>query len=196
MLASGTDGEFAPHAYYPRLWALLKYEDRTGQVPWFDRMGELWDDLENWSVYDKLGELGIFQSRSIGGHIHIGYPLSQALLVEKERQALPYVFFHNELDPASSHPPDEIAMALRSSIARQHMRARTVHMAERPHDELYTALIEAVSEELAAWDGTVPELDHGQTRQAFAGLRVCIELDRVTRTIKGINQMQTKSRVP
>ena len=184
VLASGTDGEFAPHAYYPRLWTLLKYEGRTGQVPWFDRMGDLWDDLENWSVYDKQGELGVFQSRSIGGHIHIGYPLSQALLVEKERQALPYIFFHNKLDPASSHPPDEIAMALRSSIARQHMRTRTVHMAERPQDDLYTALIEAVSEELAAWDGTMPDLVHGQARQSLAGLRVCIELDLVTRTVK------------
>ena len=105
VLASGTDGDFAPHAYYPRLWALLKYEHRTGPVPGFNQMRELWDDLENWSVYDKQGELGIFQSRSVGGHVHIGYPLSQALLVEKERQALPHVFYHAGLDPSSSHPP-------------------------------------------------------------------------------------------
>ena len=179
VLASGTDGEFAPHAYYPRLWALLKYENRTGQVPWFDRMGELWDDLENWSVYDKQGELGIFQSRSIGGNVHIGYPLSQALLVEKERQALPNVFYYAGLEPALSHPAGEIAMALRSSTARQFMRPRTLQMAEKPHDELHKALIEAVTDELTAWDGAITGTEHGQTLRTLAGLRVCIELDQV-----------------
>ena len=179
VLASGTDGDFAPHAYYPRLWTLLKYEGWTGPAPWFDRMWELWDDLENWSVFDKQGELGIFQSRSIGGHAHIGYPLSQALLVERERQTLPYVFYYAGLDPASSHPPGEIALALLSSTARQFMRARTVQMAKKPHDELHKALIEAVTDELAAWDGTVTGTEHGQTVRTLAGLRVCIELDQV-----------------
>ena len=179
VLASSTDGDFAAHAYYPRLWTLLKYEGQTGQVPWFDRMGELWDDLENWSVYDKQGELGIFQSRSIGGNVHIGYPLSQALLVERERQALPHVFYYAGLDPASSHPAGEIASALRSSTARQFMRTRTVQMAEKPQDELHKALIEVVADELEAWDGGVTRTEHGQSTRTLAGLRVCIELDQV-----------------
>ena len=196
VLASGADGDFAAHAYYPRLWTLLKYEGETGPAPWFDRMGELWDDLENWSVFDKQGEFGIFQSRSIGGHVHIGYPLSQALLVEKERQALPNVFYHAGLDPASNHPSDEIAMALRSSTARQLMRARTVQMAERPHDELHKALIEAVTDELAAWDGTVTETEHGQTVRTLAGLRLCIELDQIAGIAKSLIRCKLNHEFP
>ena len=122
VLAGGTDGTFSPNAYYPRLWELMGYPGRKGRLPHFDRMSELWDDLENWSVYEprylpvplKQADLGIFQSRSIGGNIHVGYPLSQAILVERDRQSLPRVFYEARLDPASSHPTSEIAMALRS----------------------------------------------------------------------------------
>jgi hypothetical protein len=37
-------------------------------------MKELWDDLETWSGLDKAGELGLFEARTIGGHVHIGTP--------------------------------------------------------------------------------------------------------------------------
>ena len=159
----------------------MGYSGRTGRVPTFELMSELWDDLENWSVYEKQGDLGIFQSRSIGGFVHVGYPLSQAILVERERQALPRVFYEARLAPASAHPAGGIAMALRGSTAKQELRHRTVQIAERPQDELHTALIEAVREELAAWDGKVTDAGLGisQQTETLGGLRLCIELDSV-----------------
>ena len=181
VLAGGTDGDFAPNAYYPRLRKLLIDEDRSGALPEFGRMRELWDDLEDWSVFDKQGEVGIFESRTIGGHVHIGYPLSQAILVEQDRRALPRVFYGERLDPASHHPADEIAMALRSTTARQFLTSRTVQRAENPSADLHKELIDAVAEELAAWDGTVTEEDQTPKGQAqtLAGLRVCIQIDLV-----------------
>ena len=76
VLAGGHEGEFAPHAYYPRLWDLLG-EPGTGQPPSFDRMFELWDDLEQWCVRDRNGELGAFQARIVGEWVHVGLPLAQ-----------------------------------------------------------------------------------------------------------------------
>ena len=186
VLASGTEGDFASNAYYPRLWTLMGYSGRTGRVPDFEHMSELWDDLENWSVYEKQGELGIFHSRSIGGFVHVGYPLSQAILVESERQVLPLVFYEARLDPASTHPAGEIAMALRGITAKQELRPRTVRIAESPQDELHTALTETVREELAAWDGKVTDTGPGisQQTETLAGLRLCIELDSVARIVK------------
>ena len=186
VLASGTDGDFASNAYYPRLWTLMGYSGRTDRVPDFEHMSELWDDLENWSVYEKQGELGIFHSRSIGGFVHVGYPLSQAILVESERQVLPLVFYEARLDPASTHPAGEIAMALRGITAKQELRPRTVRIAESPQDELHTALTETVREELAAWDGKVTDTGPGisQQTETLAGLRLCIELDSVARIVK------------
>ena len=67
VLAAGLEGDFAPHAYYPRLRMLLGDPPATGGLPSFDRMCVLWEDLESWSVRDRRGELGVFQTRIHGG---------------------------------------------------------------------------------------------------------------------------------
>src|SRR5207244_433688 len=46
VLAAGREGDFASHAYYPRLWDLLGEPDTGRAPPSFDRMFDLWDDLE------------------------------------------------------------------------------------------------------------------------------------------------------
>ena len=188
VLASGTDGDFAPNAYYPRLWTLMGYDGRTGQVPQFDHMRDLWDDLEDWAVFDRQGELGIFRSRSIGGFIHVGYPLSQSLLVEQERKGLPHIFYDAGLEPAGDYPADELARTLRRPLARQTLRARTVRLVEnQQYADLYSALLETVAEELFAWDGTVPTSALGnstlQDAPGLAGLRICIDLDQISNTV-------------
>jgi hypothetical protein len=66
-LAVGVEGDFAPHAYYPRLRTLLGEPSVVGAYPWFDRMLELWDDLERWASSDQAGRLGNFVA-SIAGH--------------------------------------------------------------------------------------------------------------------------------
>ena len=185
VLACDTDDDFAPHAYYPRLWELLG-KHQNGPVPSFDRMRQLWDDLENWTMLDKQGELGIFQSRTIGGNRHIGYPLSQAVLVEQDRKALPQIFYNRKLDPTAVYPRDELARALRSPDAKRLLRSRTIRLVEKRYDVgLYDAMLEAVRDELADWDGKVSETNqiHGKPALMFVGLRICIALDQVARTI-------------
>src|SRR5713101_2412173 len=44
VLAVGVEGDFAPHAYYPRLRSLLG-DGPGSMLPSFDRMLDLWDDL-------------------------------------------------------------------------------------------------------------------------------------------------------
>ena len=183
VLASDIDGDYSPNAYYPRLWELLTDEYRFGRVPSFDRMHLLWQDLETWAMDDRNGELGLFQARPVGGYIHVGYPISQSLLVEQERRDLPRIFYHADLDPATQHSPDELARALRRPFARQFLRSKTARLAENPQDagDLYNAMLEAVAGELAEWDGSLP----GPVRlgdnlsPTLLGLRICIDLDRV-----------------
>jgi hypothetical protein len=62
VLAAGVEGDFAKHSYYPRLRTLLGEEPRSGQYPSYDRMVELWDDLEKWANEDQAGHLGIFRA--------------------------------------------------------------------------------------------------------------------------------------
>ena len=187
VLAGDIGGDFAPQAYYPRLWELM-VERRNGMVPYFARMRQLWEDLEDWSVHDQQGKLGVFQARSIGGYINIGYPLSQSLLVEEERRGLPRIYRDAGMEPGGDYPADELARSLRRPIARQILRNKTVRLVESRQDaDLYNALLDAVAEELSAWDGTVPESvpAHSQHQYppAVAGLRICMDLDPVGGTV-------------
>ena len=188
VLASDIDGDYSPNAYYPRLWELLTDERRFGRLPSFDRMHLLWQDLETWAMDDCNGELGLFQARPVGGYVHVGYPISQSLLVEQERRVLPWIFYDAELDPGTQHSPGELARALRRPFAKQLLRAKTVRLAENPQDAsgLYSAMLEAVAGELADWDGSSPgPVQSGNDlRPVLLGLRICIDLDRISGTAK------------
>src|SRR5205823_9510154 len=100
VLAAGAEGEFAAHAYYPRLHQLASLPGE-GMPPEFDRMLTLWDDLERWSTGDKAGEVGVFIVRRSGKWVNVGLPLGQTMLVEQERKALPGIFAKANLDPTS-----------------------------------------------------------------------------------------------
>ena len=198
VLAGGTDGDFGPHAYYPRLRDLLG-DPGDGMVPSFHRMHELWDDLETWSELDKAGELGLFRARSVGGHIHIGYPLAQSLLTEQERRALPQIFYQTDLDPTTTPPADELARALRSPFSRALLRPRTIRFLESRNDaDLYKAMLDTVAGELAEWDGEIQSVGRGggPTRLALAGLRICLDLDTVAGTATTSIRCRLKQEFP
>lgn len=72
VLAEDAEGDFAAHAYYPRLNRLLGEDPNAGRPPSFDRTITLWDDLEKWSREDKHEELGRFTARIRGGWIYVG----------------------------------------------------------------------------------------------------------------------------
>ena len=180
VLAAGSDGDYSHNAYYPRLRDLLD-EPGDGPLPSFDRMWRLWDDLETWASLDRRGELGIFESRTTGGFRHIGYPISQCILSEQDRIALPQVFFGAGLDPATFHPADELARALRNTATSHLLLPRTLRIAENPRNELHGQLIETVIEELANWDGSVAASGYGSRSEGhyYGGLRLCLEVDSV-----------------
>ncbi len=184
VLAAGIEGDFAPHAYYPRLRSLLGEEPTPGHFPSFDRMLYLWDDLERWSVHDRSGQLGIFTLRLTGGWINVGVPLAQTMLTERERGFLPNIFAAANLDPHAPPSPEE----LREHLVRfgtGSLTSRTVRRLARPkpsESEFHFALLEVVSEELEAWDGqTVGGVEDGAT---YTTLRVCATVDRITRRVR------------
>lgn len=198
VLAGGTDGDFEPHAYYPRLRDLLG-DPGDGMFPSFNRMQELWDDLETWSGLDKAGELGLFRARTIGGHVHIGYPLAQSLLTEQERLELPRVFYEANLDPTTTPPADELARALRSSVSSNILRPRTIRQLESQYDaDHYRAILDVVADELAEWDGEIFDVGQGgqQTRLVSAGLRLGIDLDMVARRATASVRCRLKREFP
>ncbi len=180
VLAAGLEGDFAAHAYYPRLRALLE-EPGSGMLPSFDRMLELWDDLERWSVHDRGGELGVFEARIAGGWIHVGLPIAQTVLTADERQALPRIFAAAGLD-STWHPSSaELIRALRLHGPGS-LRNRTMALVASQKDpDALSALLDVVADQLAVWDGELEEdaAADGGGRRVQASLRLCLALDAV-----------------
>ncbi len=194
VLAAGIEGDFAAHSYYPRLRTLLGEEPTTGQYPSFDRMSKLWEDLEKWSNEDKSGELGIFNSNSVGKRKHIGLPIAQTLLTEKERRALPAIFAAADLDPISYPAEGAIALLL-AKHGRTQLRKRTLDLLKetRDSDEIRQALLEWIIDELRDWDGTAEV--SGKT-QIYGILRLCCKLDSIAKRATLSLRCSTKHEFP
>jgi hypothetical protein len=173
VLSAGIEGDFSSNEYYRRLWALLDKKDITRPYPGFDRMRELWDDLERWANEEKSGELGIFNINVTGRWVHVGRPIAQTLLTEQERKALPIIFATADLDPTS--PPSEQALAQSlAKYGRKYLQNRTLRLLEErgDQDELRLALLERIIDELHDWDGTASLSSNGETR-VYGLLRLC-----------------------
>lgn len=181
VLAAGIEGEFASHAYYPRLRKLLSEEPTSGQYPSFNQMLDLWDDLEKWSNRDKKGELGHFVIDIAGKWIHVGLPLAQTILTEHERGALPAIFAKAGFDPASPPSDQELAVSL-AEHGKQRLRPRTLRrLAETSNadDGERQILIETVLEELKEWDGTAVDITPSGERSTriYGALSLCCQID-------------------
>src|SRR5262249_54802819 len=149
-------GDCPPHAYYPRLRKLIDY-DGDGILPAFDKMGELWDDLERWANEERSGTLGIFNSRCIGGWVHVGRPLSQTMLTQQERRALPGIFAAAHLDPTASPSDLGLRQSLRAS-GNHGLRPRTMDLLTGNNGSeagFLSVLLSTAREELEHWDGHV-----------------------------------------
>jgi len=191
VLAAGIEGDFAPHAYYPRLRKLLGEDEDAGTLPSFDRMIDLWDDLEKWSVEDKHEELGRFIARIRGGWWKVGLPLSQTVVSKEELKRLPLMFEEAGLDP-SAPPSEQVMLRLIRYQGEKVFERRTLRVLgiEQGDDVvLRNTLVDIVLAELEAWDGTVQLEDkrkqgEEQPYRISSGLRLCLEYDSLAKQVK------------
>lgn len=197
VLAAGVDGEFATHAYYPKLRELLGEPSATGTYLNFGEMGQLWQNLEHWANEKKSGELGIFTCRNVGNRRHIGLPLAQALLSEKERQSLPYIFADANLDPMTSPEQEEIG-SLVIKHGRNYLLNRTLRLLQEANNninDVRQALLEIIIDELNDWDGYVGD-SSSETGQVYGSLSLCCRIDRVAERTNFTLRCRTKREFP
>lgn len=178
VLAAGVEGDFAPHAYYPRLHHLLGEPEDAGMPAMFGQMWQLWLDLEDWSKTEKNGDVGVFNFYIPGDWEHVGLPIGQTLLSEEDRRGLLDIFAARALDP-DSPPSDTEMLALLREHATGFLQPRTRRLLAPVGDApARRALLQAVVSELEHWDGTVNEQSEGQYRAStLASMRICCRLD-------------------
>lgn len=188
VLAPGTEENFAPHAYYPRLRKLLGEPPDSGMPPSFEKMISLWSDLEKWSWEEKHEEFGRFMARIRGQWINVGLPLSQTILSEDERKLLPKIFYRAELDPTAMPAADVLSrqLILHGKDVFSRRTFRLLEVSDEESNVLRAALIDFVFEELSLWDGQIPqEMSNGEgvsRARIQTGLRICLDLDEFARS--------------
>ncbi len=187
VLASGTEDDFSPNAYYPRLRKLLGESPVSKPYPVFDEMQNLWKDLEKWANNDKSGELGFFNINITGRLVHVGIPISQTLLTERELKVLPFIFAEAGLEPISLASERYMASLL-VRYGRTYLRKTTLKLLEknRENEELHRALIERIIDELRTWDGTAENYSEGimhseSKTRVYGVLRLCCKLDSISK---------------
>jgi hypothetical protein len=152
VLAAGQEGEFASHAYYPRLRELLGEPVAHGQYPSFERMLELWSDLEQWASRDMRGTLGLLRLDIAGSWLHVGLPVAQTILTETERQRLHEIFAEGGLYPEDPPSDAELARIIRAK-GSGHLRPRTLNAlaAAQVESDYTSVLLDRILEELDSW---------------------------------------------
>jgi len=200
VLAAGLKGSFAAHAYYPRLRKLLGEEPVARMYPYFSHMRALWEDLEKWSQVDLKGELGVFELRVTSGFKHVGVPISQVVLSDRERSLLPSIFADAGLDPTAPPAEAHLAQALRVH-GKKRLRSQTLAILEslEQSSEEFAALIDTVLQELRAWDGTLSDTGAAQEMPTVVcgSLRLCCEeFDPIAETILFQLRCRTRHEFP
>lgn len=200
----GEDG-LNPNAYFKRLYRLMKEPEKSGTYPSFYETDNLWTQLEIWSKTDKHETLGRFTRRIRGGHAHVGLPLSQILLSDNERKKLPLLFWEAELDPANIPTENAIRHAiLNFGTGKLHGRTLKLLREKKSNSNvLADALIDLIFEELAEWDGSLPQMTPGKDTgartsvlQAFVALKICMEIDYVAGAAKSWLRFKTNNPFP
>jgi hypothetical protein len=184
VLAAGMEGDFAAHAYYARLRSLIGLPP-GGTISSFSKMSYLWDDLETWSQYDKLGSLGVFKATIAGNQFHVGLPIAQTILSEKERASLPVLFAEAALEP-SSPPPDEELARIVQLLGKHSLRPKTRALLAAPDQESYWVLLSTIADELENWSGEAPASSQpaeGDALATSATLRLSLQLRTLSREV-------------
>ena len=203
VLAENVEGDFDGRAYYPRLNKLLGNTEDSGVPSSFYDMWELWIDLEKWSKEGKGEELGFFSFRIRGGYQHVGLPLSQTILSNKERDNLPFIFSEADLDPMDPPPIETIKRILLQYGNKNHLlEKRTLKLLDSANGDnalLKNTLLEFVLDELSDWDQTVPDdrpEESSIPRETKTGLRICLDEDKLSRKVKAYLRFKTNHEIP
>ncbi len=204
VLAGGKEGDYSQLVYYKRLWDLLGIENRSDNYPSFERMDDLWRDLENWCNIDEEEELGRFILREpyIAHWIHVGLPLTQLIISEDERKKLQIVFFRGRLDPLDP-PPVEVIHDIFIRYGSIYLTARTQSILNSNKAEILPfqdLLLDLILTELSDWDGSLPDISDQRLKSKSRkkrylpeSLRICLNFGHPK---KSYLRLKTKKEFP
>lgn len=137
-------------SYYASLWQLWDGSKNYGWPNNWDRMPDLWEDLEYWCNIEHEGKIGRFIYGSYGSWIYAGIPITQTILTEAERKELGLIFANAGFDPGLP-PSDEELVDGVLRYGNGFLNRRTIRILEGSsglHDDFKLSLIDMLHETL------------------------------------------------
>lgn len=173
LVAEGmrTDEEFRASNYYGRLSTALAV--RSGDQPArqkvqrgiMDESHTLWGALNDWLIANEE-RLGIPTAYAFDYRVHVGIPISQALVREGDRKALREMFADLRLRPGQSLSRSDMARMLESWLPTAPVSKSLARLAGHP--EALQRVGDVACIELQAWDGLVEGRERSGVREASA----------------------------
>ena len=196
LAANNEDDEFSNNSYYPRLRKILNEEPSNGTYPSFEKMIDLWTDLQDWTQDDKKNEWGEFYSDIYGDKVHVGILYYQVVLMEEDRKNLPEIFFEEGWDSDSNPTEKEILSFLKNH--KESFSKRTQKRIEKENSDFLSTLTERILKELKVYDQdtTYEEENNLTTNEKRGFIHLCIDIDETRREIKPYFRCRRKRGLP
>ena len=162
LIAEGMrgDGEFRASNYYGRLAIALGVDpnderSRSKIIRGFmNESHVLWSALNSW-LEDNDGRFGLPTAYAFDYRVHVGVPMSQALVREADRLALRDLFSAYRLKPGQSLSRDDMLRILADWLPSSTVSAALRRLSEQR--EALERVADVALIELRAWNGTTRE---------------------------------------
>ena len=191
----GDSHDFSENNYYGPLRKILDEPQVTGQYPSFQKMWELWVDLEKWSLEDEHGDLGEFHFDIYGKNSHVGILYYQVVLKKDDQKKLHQIFEKMGWDSDSNPTEQEILIALKNN--KDLLSSRTSKRIEKGKDDFHSILTYRVLEELRGYnEDEVLTNDSTQESDKRGFIEICMDIDETAQTVDFDYRCRRKSGLP
>ena len=199
VIAANPDNgeELSENSYYKRLRELLNEQtDGNQNYPSFNKMYELWDDLEKWSLQDKKSEWGEFHTDIYGSHFHVGITYYQVVLTKRDEEKLPQIFSKKGWDSDSDPTDLEIINVLQTHHAL--LERKTQRRINNNNSDFISILCQRVREKLKFYEYEDSFEDNREQEESTkqGTIVLCLEVDKTAGTAKPSFRLKRNKGLP
>lgn len=153
------DEGLAATNYYSRLaeaCGLDPHEHRNKVTRDFMAVSQpLWEGLNAW-LDTHEGELGLPTAYAFDSRVHVGLPIAQALVRDRDRDRFPELFAALGLEPGQRVPPRDLQRLLDGEIEESPLSG-SLKTLWRSGGDTRERIASVAAVELQTWDGRLPE---------------------------------------
>ena len=193
-----SDEQYSASNYTDRLCNLLAMSDKHRQRVKNDfrkQLTPLWNELNIW-LLDNEGSLGLPTAYPFDSRVHVGIPISQALVREHDRQCFKHFFSEYRLDPGQHLPVLDMVDLLSEWISNPHSNISSSLKNLLKDRSLKERIGSIACQELEAWKGDLDETNSSSSNRASLYLAGVVRSQPIPRLVLQIYVNTAQSAPP